>query len=220
MSAIRLAAKDLTLEWRTRELLDAALVGALALVVVAGVSLASVGASPGRTAAVLWTGVVVGALVPLARSFTGEHDRGTLEVLLLLPVERGAILLGKVLSNLALTLAAAAVVLGAYAVLFDAALGQVSPALAPVVLLGALGVSVAGSALAAIAAQARGREALLPVLLFPLLLPVLLSAVPASIHALQGDPVATFAGELQLLAGYDLLFFAASWLLFDFVAEG
>lgn len=219
MSALRLAAKDLTLEVRTRELLDAALLGALALVAVAGVSLAGVPESPERVAAVLWSGAVLASLLPLARSFTGEADRGTLEILRMLPVERGAILLGKVLSNLALTLAAMLVVLGGYVLLFGgaAALGW---SLLPVALLGALGIAVAGSALAAIAAQARAREALLPALLFPLLLPVLLSAIPASIHALRGDPLGAFAGELLLLLGYDLVFLVAGWLLFDVVAEG
>lgn len=220
MSALRVAAKDLTIEWRTRELLDAALLGALAMAVVAGVGLAAVPESPERLAAVLWTGILVASLVPLARSFTGEADRGTLDVLLALPVERGAILLGKVLSNLAVTLAAAAVLLLAYLALFGGGLGEGALGLLPTVLLGALGVSLAGSVLAAVAAQTRGREALLPVLLFPLLLPVLLSAIPATIHALRGDGPAGFLGELQLLLGYDLLFLAASWLLFEFVVEG
>lgn len=218
-AAFRLAAKDLAVEWRTRELLDAALLGALALTVVAGVSLAAVPETPERAAAVLWTGVVVASLVPLARSFTGEVDRGTLEVLLALPVDRGAVLLGKVLSNLVVTLAAAAVVLLGYALLFGGTLDG-WPGLVPTVLLGALGLSVAGSVLASIAAQARGREALLPVLLFPLLLPVLLSAIPASIHALRGDGPARFAGELQLLVGYDVLLLVAAVLLFEHVVEG
>jgi heme exporter protein B len=218
-AALKVAAKDLAVEWRTRELLDASLLGALALVVIAGVSLAPVPESPERLAAVLWTGIVVASLVPLARSFTGEADRGTLEVLLLLPVDRGAILLGKALSNLVLTLLAALVVLGSYLLLFG---GQARglPELAVVVLLGSAGISLAGSMLAALAAQARGREALLPVLLFPLLLPVLLSGIPASIHALRGDHLADFAGELQLMMGYVLLVGAASWLLFDFAVEG
>ncbi|HEV8361075.1 MAG TPA: heme exporter protein CcmB [Candidatus Thermoplasmatota archaeon] len=219
MSVVRLAAKDLVLEWRSRELLDAALLGALALAVVAGVSLASVPDTPERTAAVLWIGATLTAMLPLARSFTGEADRGTLEVLLLLPVERGQILVGKVLSNLLFTVAGMGVVALAYAGVFGATFDG-WPGLVPIALLGALGVSLVGSALAAIAAQARGREALLPVLLAPLLLPVLLSAIPASIHALRGDPVAAFGGELALLAGYDLLFLAAGWALFDVIAEG
>lgn len=218
MSALRLAAKDLAVEFRARELLDAALLGALALAVVAGVGFAGAGPGPERLAAVLWTGAVVATALPLARSFTGEADRGTLEVLLLLPVDRGSILLGKVLSNFVLALAAEAVLLAASLALFGGA--PPLAGLAPVLLLGTLGLAGTGSALAALAAQARGREALLPVLLFPLVLPVLLSAIPASVHALRGDPLAAFAGELQLLAGYDLVFLAASWLLFEHAVEG
>jgi heme exporter protein B len=168
---------------------------------------------------VLWSGAVLASVVPLARSFTGEADRGTMEVLLLLPVERGAILLGKVLSNLALTLAGMVVVLLGYLLLFGGGL-RVGLPLLPIALLGALGIALAGSVLAAIASQARSREALLPVLLFPLLLPVLLSAIPASIHALRGDHLDAFGGELELLLGYDLLFLVAAWLLFDFITEG
>jgi heme exporter protein B len=220
MSAVRLAAKDLTLEWRTRELLDAALLGALAMVVVAGVSLAGVPERPERTAAAIWTGAVVASLVPLARSFTGEADRGTLEVLMLLPVDRGALLLGKVLSNFLLSLAAVAVLIPAYLLLFVGDPGPGWLGFLPVVLLGVLGLSATGSTIAAIAAQARGREALLPPLLFPLLLPVLLSAIPATIHALSGDPLEAYAGELQVLLGYDAVFLAAAWALADFILEG
>jgi heme exporter protein B len=221
LASVRLAAKDLTLEARTRELLDAALLGALAAAVVGGVALAAVPESAERTAAVLWTGAVIASLVPLARSFTGEADRGTLDILLLLPVDRGAILLGKVLSNLVLTLAAVAVLLAAYVLLFGTDPGALGTwaNLAVVVLLGCVGLSAVGSTLAAIASQARSREALLPVLLLPLLLPVLLSGIPASIHALRGDALGAFAGELQLLLGYDLLFLAASWALFEFIVE-
>lgn len=219
MNALRLAAKDLALEWRTRELLDAALLGALSLAVVAGVSLAPLPESPERLAAVLWTGVLVAALVPLARSFTGEADRGTLDVLLALPVDRGAILLGKVLSNLVVTLGAVLVLLVAYVGVFGGAVQGVE-GLVLTVLLGALGLSATGSTLAAIAAQAKAREALLPVLLFPLVLPVLLSAIPATIHALRGDHLRDFTGELQLLLGYDVAFLAAGWLLFEFIVEG
>jgi heme exporter protein B len=219
MSAVRFAVKDLAVELRSRELLDAALLGGLALVVAAGAALAPVPEGPARSAAVLWTGVLVAALVPLARSFTGEADRGTLDALLLLPVERSAIWLGKVLSNLAVTLLAGVVVLAAYAGLFGGPL-PLDAGLGIVLLAGAAGLSIVGSTLAAIAAQARGREALLPVLLFPLALPVLLSAVPASVHALRGDPLLAFGGELQLLVGYDLVFLAAGWLLFEHVVEG
>ena len=218
MSALRLAAKDLALEARTRELLDAALLGAVALAVLAGLSFAAIPEGPERTSAVLWSGLALATLLPLARSFTGETDRGTLEVLLLLPTERGHILLGKVLTNTLLALTTSMVLLAAYAALFGGALPAL--ALAPVVGLGALGLGATGSILAAIAAQARAREALLPVLLFPLLLPVLLSGVPASIHALRGDPLGAIAGELALLLGYDLLMLAAGWLLFETVAEG
>jgi heme exporter protein B len=121
-------------------------------------------------------------------------------------------------SNFVLALAAEAVLLGAYTALFGAGLPSL-PGLLPVLLLGTLGLAAAGSMAASLAAQARSREALVPVLLFPLLLPVLLSALPASIHALRGDALMDFAPELQLLAGYDLLVVAASWVLFDFVVE-
>ena len=218
MSALRVAAKDLTVELRSRELLDAALLGALAVAVLAGIALAVAPRAEGAAAA-LWLGAVVSTTLPLARSFTGEADRGTLDVLLALPVDRGAVLLGKVLSNALVALAAEAVLLTAYLGLFGQLGGIDAPGLALLLVLGTLALSTAGSVLASIAAQARGREALLPVLLFPLLLPVLLSAVPASIHALRGDGFAAFQGEALLLAGYDLVLLAVSWLLFDVVVE-
>lgn len=218
MNALRVAAKDALVEARTRELLDAVLLGALAVAVAAGIAFAALPDSAERTAAVLWIGTATAALVPLARSFTGEADRGTLEVLLALPVDRGALLLGKALGNLALTLAGSLAVLATYATLFGASVSGAG--VLAVLVLGAAGLSLAGSLLAAIAAQARSREALLPVLLFPLLLPVLLAAIPASVQALRGAPLAAFGGPLALLAGYALLLAAAGWLLFEHVVEG
>jgi heme exporter protein B len=189
----------------------------LALVVVGGVALASLPDSPERGAALLWTGIVTASLVPLARSFAGEADRGTMDILRALPVDRGALLLGKALSNGALVLASSVVLLGGYVLLLGADVAWVS--LLPVLVLGAVGIALAGSALAAIASQAKAREAMLPVLLLPLLLPVLLSAIPASIHALRGEPWDHFAGELGLLAGYDAMLGAAGWFLFEYVEE-
>lgn len=220
LAPLRLAAKDLAVEARGRELLDASLLGALAVAVVAGVGFAAAAPRAEGGAAALWVGAALSTALPLARSFTGEADRGTLDVLLALPVERGAVLLGKVLSNAALALAAEAVLLLAYLGLFGGPDPFNAPGLALLVLLGTLGLSAAGSALAAIAAQARGREAMLPVLLFPLLLPILLSAVPASVHALRGDPLSALRGEALLLAGYDVVLLVAGWLLFDAIVEG
>ncbi|MCA1814265.1 MAG: heme exporter protein CcmB [Halobacteriales archaeon] len=220
MSALRVAAKDLTIELRARELLDAALLGALAVAVVAGLGLAAAAPRAEGAAVALWVGAVLSTSLPLARSFTGEADRGTLDVLLALPVDRGAILLGKVLSNAVLALAAELVLLVAYLGLFGSLAPLDVPGVLLLLLLGTLGLSAAGSTLAAIAAQTRSREALLPVLLFPMLLPVLLSAVPGTVHALRGDGFAAFQGEAMVLAGYDLVLLVAGWLLFDTIVEG
>lgn len=217
---LTLARKDLVLELRTRELANAGVVMALAVLLVGGVSLSTLPSRVEVASGVLWTALAFASLVLVGRGFAGEFERGTITLLLLLPVERAALYLGKVASTFAVALALGLLTLGAFVLLFQYPLGAEQAGFLLVLVLGVSGFVVSGSAISAIAAQARTREALLPVLLIPLVLPVILAAVPASVHALAGDPVATYASELTFMLGYDVVFLAASALLFDAVVEG
>jgi heme exporter protein B len=137
--------------------------------------------------------------------------------LLLAPVDRSALYFGKALGNLAFMLIVEAIVLPAYSILYNVNLFR--PGLFGVVLLGSIGYAAVGTLLSSMAVQARTRDVLLPILLFPVVLPVLISAVKATNAVLLGLEAAELWPWLNLLIVYDVIFTAAAFMLFDFVVE-
>jgi heme exporter protein B len=146
-----------------------------------------------------------------------EKDRGCLDGLLLAPVDRSAIYFGKALGNLAFMLIVAIIVLPVYSLLYNISL--FNPGLLLVVLLGSTGYAAVGTLLSSMAVQTRTRDVLLPVLLFPVIVPVLLAAVKASSGYLQNLPMNEIWPWLNILIAYDVIFTAISFMVFEFVVE-
>ena len=146
-----------------------------------------------------------------------EKDRGCLDGLLLAPVDRTAIYFGKVISNLAFMLIVEAIVLPIYSFLYNVNL--FNPGLLLVILLGSIGYTVVGTLLASMAIQARTRDVLLPILLFPVAIPVLIAAVKASGGFLTGDVFSVILPWINLLIVYDVIFTAIAFMVFDYVVE-
>lgn len=213
------AAKDARVELRSRATLLPALLIGLLVVVVGLLAFHDV---PQRTlvaSGVLWIGLAFAAALSLPRAFGHERDRGTLDLLLTLPAGRGALFLGKLAASLATILLVALVLVPVYLVAQGEPIPPQWPGLLLILALGAFGLATTGTMMSALAAGARGRETLLPVLLVPLLVPLLLAAVHATQDALAGAAFAAWRAELLVLAGYDVAFLAASLLLFDEVIE-
>ena len=137
------------------------------------------------TAGVLWVTFAFAGTLGLNRSMSTEKDQGSLDGLLLAPVDRSAIYFGKVFSNLTFMLIVEAIVLPVYSFLYNVNL--LRPGLLLILLLGSVGYIVVGTLLATMAVQSRTREVLLPILLFPVVIPVLIAAVKASGGFLTGD---------------------------------
>ena len=210
--------KDLAAELRSRELLSAMLVFALLVILIFNFALeldpqARQTATPG----ILWVTFAFAGTLGLNRSMAVEKDRGCLDGLLLAPVDRSAIYFGKWLSNLAFMLIVAAIVLPVYSLLYNTNLFL--PGLIGVIFLGSIGYSAVGTLLASMAVQARTRDVLLPILLFPIIIPVLVAAVKASGGFLQGLEYSEIASWINLLVAYDLVFIAISFMVFDYVVE-
>jgi heme exporter protein B len=146
-----------------------------------------------------------------------EKDRGCLDGLLLTPVDRSAIYFGKAIGNLFFMLLVEAIVLPVYSVLYSTNL--FIPGLLLVILLGSIGYVAVGTLLSAMAVQTRTRDILLPILLFPLVIPVLIAAVKGSSAFLEGLPMADIWPWLNLLIVYDIIFTAAAFMVFDYVVE-
>jgi heme exporter protein B len=210
--------KDLAAEWRSRELISSMLVFALLVIFIFNFALELDPATRVTvTAGVLWVTFVFAGTLGLNRSLAVEKDRGCLDGLLLAPVDRTAIYFGKMIANLVFMLAVAAIVLPVYSVLYNTNLFV--PGLLLVIFLGSEGYVAVGTLLAAMAVQTRTRDILLPILLFPVIIPVLVAAVKGSSAFLGGLPVEEITPWLNLLLVYDVVFTAASFMVFEFVVE-
>ena len=212
--------KDLSAELRSRELISAMLVFALLVILIFNFALDLDPASrrdPTITAGVLWVIFVFAGTLGLNRSMAIEKDRGCMDGLLLAPVDRSSIYFGKVLGNLIFMLLVEVIVLPIYSILYNVNL--LNPGLLMVILLGSIGYVAVGTLLAAMAVQARTRDILLPILLFPIVLPVILAAVKASTGFLDGSEMELIRPWLNLLIVYDIIFSAVAFMVFDYVVE-
>lgn len=213
-----IAWKDLAAELRSRELLSAMLVFALLVILIFNFALElDVKTRATITAGVLWVTFAFAGTLGLNRSMAVEKDRGCLDGLLLAPVDRSAIYFGKVISNLAFMLIVEAIVLPVYSILYNTNL--INAGLIGVILLGSIGYVTVGTLLSSMAIQTRTRDVMLPILLFPVVVPVLIAAVKASSGFLQGLPMEEIVPWLNLLAVYDVIFIAIAFMVFDYVVE-
>jgi heme exporter protein B len=213
-----IAWKDLAAELRSRELLSAMLVFALLVILIFNFALElDVKTRATITSGVLWVTFAFAGTLGLNRSMAVEKDRGCLDGLLLAPVDRSAIYFGKVISNLAFMLIVEAVVLPVYSILYNTNLFD--PGLIGVILLGSIGYVAVGTLLSSMAVQTRTRDVMLPILLFPVIVPVLVAAVKASSGFLQGLPMDEILPWLNLLVVYDVIFIAIAFMVFDYVVE-
>ena len=210
--------KDLTAEFRSREILMAMLVFSVLVIVIFNFALELDPSTRKEvTSGVLWTTFAFAGTLGLNRSMAVEKDRGCLDGLLLAPVDRSAIYFGKVISNLAFMFIVEAFVLPIYSALYGVNL--FNPGLLLVILLGSIGYTTVGTLRASMTVQARTRDVLLPILLFPVAIPVLLASVKASTGFLTGTEMAEIWPPLNLLIVYDVIFTAVAFMVFDAVVE-
>lgn len=210
--------KDVSAEWRSRELFSAMLVFSLLVVFIFNFALdLNPKILQDITAGVLWATFAFAGTLGLNRSMAVEKDRGCLDGLLLAPVDRSAIYFGKVIANLLFMLVVEIIVLPLFSIFYNVNL--FNPGLLLVILLGSIGYVVVGTLLASMSVQARTRDVLLPILLFPVVLPVIISAVRASTYFLQGQPMDLIWPNINLLIAFDVIYIVLSWLVFDYVVE-
>ncbi len=164
---------------------------------------------------VLWIAFVFASLLGLGRTIAAEREQGSLDRLLLCPVDRKAIYLAKLLGNVLFIGVVEIVAIPVFIGLFALPLA-VAPLL-PIVLLGTIGISAVGTLFSAMAAATRTRELLLPILIFPLIVPVVIAAVRAT-----GSLLLASSNEppwLGLIAAFDVIFLSVSMLTFEYVIE-
>jgi heme exporter protein B len=200
-----LARKDLLLELRSRDTLPAMLLFVVSTLVVFNFSLPA-GASDLAAYGLLWVAIVFTAILGLTRAFAAEREQRVLDGLVLAPCDRSAIWLGKGIAVLAFLVLAEVVALPAFGLFFEPVTWRLVAGAA----LADVGLAAVGTLLAAMAAASRSRELLLPLLFLPLVIPVVVGGVGASI----ADDPGRYLGFLLL---YDLIFAILSWASFEYV---
>ncbi len=212
--------KDLIAEVRTRELVTSMILVAFLALVVLGLTLGqSRSASAAATPAILWVTVAFAGTLGLARSYALEQERQAFQGLLLTPLGRSTLYLGKCAANLLLVLVLQAVVVIACTVLVNVEVGRRAGALALPLALGALGFTAVGTLLGAMTATTRLREVLLPILLLPVVLPVIIVSLAGITMVLEGRGWGALGGPLKLLGAFDIIFVSLGAWLFEYVVE-
>lgn len=208
--------KDLLSELRTRELLGGMVVfGLLVLLIFNFAFDLRVDSVGGVAPGVLWVTFTFAGVLGLGRSFVS--DRGAMDGLLLAPIERGAIYLAKLLGNLVFMAVVEAICLPLFIAFFN--YGAVSPEVVLIIFLGTIGFGAVGTLFAAIAANTRARDVMLPLLVFPISVPVVIAAVVSTAQTFAGAPFSDRLGWLSLLGAFDLVFVVICFVVFEFIVE-
>jgi heme exporter protein B len=214
-----LLGKELRTEFRSRELLTTTVVFILVIIVLFSFTFDPTSSESRRFApGLLWLAFLFAASLMLQPCFLREQNNDTLSALRLSVHDPFAIFLAKLMANTLFLLFTQVVLLPVFSILYNISVFGVFPQLMLVMLMGSLGLSVTGTALSAISAQARMRELLLPLLLLPLLTPVLIASTEATAALLDTKPELRW-DWLGFLLTFDVVFLTALWLFGEYLLE-
>jgi heme exporter protein B len=212
--------KELLLEWRTRARVNALVFFALSTLLLFSFAMGADNALLRKNAGgYLWLALLFSSVLALSESFRVERENGALDGLRASGAGARAIFLAKALANTLMLVFLALVVLPVLLALYGVEVPLGVPALATVVVLGCLAISAPGTLYAAVASHARARDVLLPLLLFPLLIPALVAAAKGTSLVFAGDPMQQLASWLGFLVGFNLVYWGLGVALFPWVIE-
>lgn len=215
-----IAWKDLTMERRFKAGFNSVTALGVTILVLFGFALGpDTQALRDAAAGTLWLSALFAAVLSFNRSYQVEIESGAFEPLLQYPGPRWTIFAGKLLASALFVALMMIVVVAAGIVLFQVRIPPAWPSILAVLALGMVGLVVLGTFYAAMASRSRAREVLLPLLLFPMLVPVLLAAMSASKVLLTGDIMHEAGAWIRLLIAYDLIFLIATMLAFEHVID-
>jgi heme exporter protein B len=213
--------KDLLLEWRVKESVPAMTLFSVTVYVLFHFGLDRSSLDGDLAAGVLWVTLLLAAVIGVTRLFAAEREQGGIDALLLAPVDRTALFLAKASALFLFLVAVEVVAVPAFGLLLlGPGLGGALPELPLILLLGDLGIAAVGALVAALAAETRARELIVPLLLLPLLVPLLISCAQATEPLLRPEQGPEDLGRwLGLLTLYDVVFVLVSIAVFDFLLE-
>ncbi len=168
---------------------------------------------------ILWVAFIFSGLLGMGRSFGVEKDKGSLQGLLLCPVGRGTIYIGKMVGNFIFMSMMEAFTLVIFGVLFNVDLLPILGPLVLIIILGTVGFTVVGTIFSAMSANTRARDVMLSMLVFPIAVPLIIASIKATGKILDGKSLSEIYSWLKILVGFDLTFLLVSYLAFEFVVE-
>jgi heme exporter protein B len=215
-----LLGKDLLIEWRTRARLNALIFFALATLLLFSFALGPDTKLLERNAGgYLWLAILFASTLALGESFRVEQENACLDGLRLAPADARAIFLSKAVGNTLLLVVLGGVLIPAMVALYGVKVVLGAGPLLGTLVLGCMALAAPGTVYAAIASNARARDVLLPLLLFPLIVPALLASAKAMMLVLQGDPMNQLNSWFGLLTGFNLIYWGLGFALFPRVIE-
>lgn len=213
--------KDLQIELRTKESVPAMALFSVTVFVLFHFGLDRDTLDGDTASGVLWVTLLLAAVIGVTRLFAADREQGGLDGLLLAPVDRTALLVAKAAALFIYLVALELVAVPAFALLLlGPGLGPALPELLAILLLADIGLAAVGALVAALAAETRARELIVPLLLLPLVVPLLIGAASATAPLLRGDQAGEDLGRfLALLGGYDAVFLLIGLAVFDFLLD-
>ena len=211
--------KDIVIELRNKETVSSMLMFGLLVLVVFNFAFQPTGAERALIApGILWVAFTFAGILGLNRSLSIELDNDCLQGLLLAPLDRGALYLGKVASNFIFMMISEAMILPIFVLFYNLRFDLQFLEIAGISVLGTFAFAAVGTILSTISANTRMKEVMLPILLIPLTLPVILASVMATSAVLSGETEG-ISSWLYLLGGFSIVYLVASYLVFEFVVE-
>jgi heme exporter protein B len=212
-------AKELRVELRSRELLSTTLVFVLLVLVLFSFTFDPTTVEARRFGpGLLWLGLLFASSLMLQPSFVREQSNDTLSALRMAPVDPFAVLLGKLAANALFLFFVELILLPVFAAMYNLAILPVLGRLLLILVLGTVGLATIGTVFSAITAQARLRELLLPLLMFPLVAPVLIASTEATV-GLFSENASLDRVWLVFLVAFDAVFLTAAWLFGEYLFE-
>jgi len=216
--ALAITRKDILSEVRTKEIVFSAFVFAALVIIIFNFAFGADQATMTMVApGILWVTFSFAGVLSLSRSFVAEKEENCLEGLMIAPMPREVIYIGKGLGSLLFMVAIEVIALPFFTLLFNV------PALSlPVIFitfLATVGFAAVGTVFSALAANTKARDMVLPILFFPVMVPVIISAVKGTALALAGQPWSELTSWLAILAAFDAIFMVVSFWVFPFIVE-
>ncbi len=210
--------KDLVSEWHTKDFITPVLVFALLVIVIFNFAFQPDDESIGLVApGVLWVAFNFAGVLGLNRSFAREKERGCLDGLMLGPAAREAIYLGKMLGSFIFMFLVELISMPIFSIFLN--LPLLMPRLILIAFLATIGFVAVGTLFAAMAVHTRAREVMLPILFFPVVVPLLIAAVESTSLVMAGASWQSMASWLQMIIAFDIIFLVVCALSFEFVLE-